>query len=75
MDIHLSRMSVDPTLNIDELISNRELSGADLKALCTEAGLLALRDRRTRVTSEDFAKSKENVLQRKQENIPQGLYL
>lgn len=27
-----------------------ELSGADIKAMCTEAGLLALRERRMRVT-------------------------
>lgn len=27
-----------------------ELSGADIKAVCTEAGLLALRERRMRVT-------------------------
>jgi len=33
-----------------------ELSGADIKALCTEAGLLALRERRMRVTHVDFKK-------------------
>ena len=27
-----------------------ELSGADIKAVCTEAGLMALRERRMRVT-------------------------
>ena len=33
-----------------------DLSGADIKALCTEAGLLALRERRMRVTHADFKK-------------------
>ena len=33
-----------------------DLSGADIKALCTEAGLLALRERRMRVTHVDFKK-------------------
>lgn len=46
-----------------------------LKAMCTEAGLLALRERRMKVTDEDFKKSKENVLYRKQEGTPEGLYL
>lgn len=46
-----------------------------LQAICTEAGLLALRERRMKVTSEDFKKSKENVLYRKNEGAPQGLYL
>jgi hypothetical protein len=38
-----------------------ELSGADIKAACTEAGLLALRERRMRVTQVDFRKAKEKV--------------
>lgn len=45
-----------------------ELSGADIKAVCTEAGLLALRERRMRVTKEDFTSAREKVLYRKDEN-------
>uniref|UniRef100_A0A4W5PB14 Proteasome 26S subunit, ATPase 1a n=1 Tax=Hucho hucho TaxID=62062 RepID=A0A4W5PB14_9TELE len=41
----------------------------------TEAGLMALRERRMKVTNEDFKKSKENVLYKKQEGTPEGLYL
>ncbi len=46
-----------------------------LQAICTEAGLMALRERRMKVTNEDFKKSKENVLYRKNEGGPEGLYL
>lgn len=46
-----------------------------LQAICTEAGLLALRERRMKVTNEDFKKAKENVLYRKNEGTPEGLYL
>ena len=46
-----------------------------LQAMCTEAGLLALRERRMRVTMTDFEKSKENVLYRKKEGAPEALYL
>jgi 26S proteasome regulatory subunit T2 len=42
------------------------------QAICTEAGLLALRERRMKVTNEDFQSAKENVLYRKNENLPQG---
>ena len=52
-----------------------ELSGADIKAMCTEAGLLALRERRMRVTHVDFKKAKEKVLYKKKEGVPEGLYL
>lgn len=34
---------------------------------------MALRERRMKVTSEDFRKSKENVLYRKNEGTPEGL--
>lgn len=30
-----------------------ELSGADIKAVCTEAGMLALRERRMKVSAND----------------------
>eukprot|EP00798_Chlamydomonas_sp_ICE-L_P012508 gene12508-15722_t len=52
-----------------------ELSGADIKAACTEAGLLALRERRMRVTQVDFRKAKEKVLYKKKEGVPEGLYM
>lgn len=45
------------------------------QAICTEAGLMALRERRMKVTNEDFKKSKESVLYRKKEGTPEGLYL
>jgi len=52
-----------------------ELSGADIKAVCTEAGLLALRERRMRVMHADFKKAKEKVQFKKTQGAPQGLYL
>lgn len=57
------------------LLSYFSVTGADIKAICTEAGLMALRERRMKVTNEDFKKSRENVLYRKKEGMPEGLYL
>ncbi|KAH0446054.1 hypothetical protein IEQ34_025110 [Dendrobium chrysotoxum] len=51
-----------------------ELSGADIKSLVTEAGLLALRERRMRVTKKDFTTARERVIDRKQGSEPAGLY-
>ena len=74
--IHTSRMQLAPDVALDEFIEAKDdLSGADIKAMCTEAGLLALRERRMRVTMEDFRKAKENVLYRKKDNAPEALYL
>ena len=57
------------------VMSKDELSGADIKAVCTEAGLLALRERRMKVNQADFIEGKEKTLYRKKGNIPEGLYL
>lgn len=74
--IHTGRMTLSTDVNLEELIMSKDdLSGADVKAICTEAGLMALRERRMKVTNEDFKKSKENVLYRKNEGGPEGLYL
>jgi len=52
-----------------------DLSGADIKAICSEAGLMALRERRMMVSMADFRTARERVLKTKQENEPEGLYL
>merc|ERR1711959_221987 len=58
--IHTSRMNLSDDVDLEEFIlSKDELSGADVKAVCTEAGLLALRERRMKVTHADFKKAKE----------------
>jgi 26S proteasome regulatory subunit T2 len=73
--IHTGRMNVSEDVNLEEFIMAKdELSGADIKAMCTEAGLLALRERRMRVTQADFKKSRDKVLYRKAEGVPEGLY-
>ncbi|KAI9028514.1 P-loop containing nucleoside triphosphate hydrolase protein [Hyaloraphidium curvatum] len=74
--IHTSRMTLADDVDLEEFVMSKDdLSGADIKAVCTEAGLLALRERRMRVVAEDFRKAKEKVLYRKTEGTPEGLYL
>ena len=74
--IHTKKMTLAKDLNLDEFTSSKdELSGADIKAICTEAGLLALRERRRQVSHEDFEKAKERVLYKKSQGVPEGLYL
>merc|ERR1712170_239762 len=63
--IHTGKMSLYEDVDLEDYIQSKDsLSGADIKAICTEAGLMALRERRMKVTDEDFKKSKENVLYR-----------
>merc|ERR1712147_311111 len=75
-NIHTSKMTLHDDVNVEEFVlAKDDLSGADIKAICTEAGMLALRERRMKVTNEDFKEAKENVLYRKKEGTPEGLYL
>ena len=49
--IHTSRMTLADDVNLEEFVMTKdEFSGADIKVICTEAGLLALRERRMKVT-------------------------
>jgi len=74
--IHTGKMSLADDVDLETFVMAKdELSGADIKAICTEAGLLALRERRMRVTMDDFVKAKEKALYRKKGNVPEGLYL
>lgn len=74
--IHTGRMTLNEDVKLEEFVMSKdELSGADIKAICTEAGLMALRERRMKVVHEDFKKARENVLYKKQDGAPPGLYL
>eukprot|EP00826_Nyctotherus_ovalis_P035368 TRINITY_DN3036_c0_g1_i1.p2 TRINITY_DN3036_c0_g1~~TRINITY_DN3036_c0_g1_i1.p2 ORF type:complete len:370 (-),score=144.98 TRINITY_DN3036_c0_g1_i1:1948-3057(-) len=74
--IHTGRMSLADDVVLEEFVMAKdELSGADIKAICSEAGLLALRERRMKVTMGDFRKAKEKVLYKKKGNVPEGLYI
>lgn len=71
-NIHTSRMTLAEDVDLEKFIMSKDdLSGA----VCTEAGMLALRERRMKVCQEDFVKAKEKALYRKKGNIPEGLYL
>jgi len=74
--IHTQRMALTDDVDLEEFISSKDdLSGADIKAICTEAGLLALRERRMRVCQKDFRAAKESALYKKQGDTPEGLFL
>jgi len=55
--IHSSKMSIGK-INIDTICSKmKEFSGAEIKAVCTEAGYFAIRSNRRKIKREDFLKA------------------
>ena len=74
--IHTAKMTMAENVDLEEFIMSKdELSGADIKAIATEAGLLALRERRKQVSQEDFRTAKEKVLYKKKGMISESLYI
>jgi len=74
--IQTKRMTLSEDVDLEELIMAKDqLTGADIKAICTEAGLLALRERRMKCNMEDFRTSRERVMHRNKGNIPEGMYI
>lgn len=66
--IHTRKMMLDSDVNVDDVLNCKEdLSGADIKAITLEAGLLALRNRRMRVCMDDFHRARDRILYKKVE--------
>ena len=74
--IHTRGMNVISNLHFDNLvISTKGKTGADIKAICTEAGMFAIRDNRVCVEQDDFIKAIKKVQRRDfDERVPSGIY-
>ncbi len=61
--IHTRGMSLRETIDFEALASRCEgATGADIRAICTEAGMWAIREERDSVTSADFERAIEKVV-------------
>lgn len=61
-----SAMTLDSDVDFEKLLSKNEVSGADIKAICMEAGLLALREQRKMVKMIDLNNAYKNILLKKE---------
>ena len=74
--IHTAGMSLDPDVNLKMISDLAEgSSGADLKALSTEAGMYAIREERTMIYQSDFESAAAKILNKERNRImePEGL--
>ncbi|GJE86615.1 26S protease regulatory subunit [Phanerochaete sordida] len=66
--IHSRKMSLQRGINLRALAEKMgHCSGAEVRGICTEAGMYALRERRQHVTQEDFEFAVAKVLKKNQE--------
>ena len=69
LKIHTKNMSLDDEVSIDSLADiTEDLSGADLKAVCTEAGMFAIREKRDKITVADFMDAIDKVMSKSKED-------
>ncbi|PFX24393.1 26S proteasome regulatory subunit 6A-B [Stylophora pistillata] len=70
MQIHSRKMNVSPDVNFDELARcTDDYNGAMLKAVCVEAGMIALRREATEVIHEDYMDGIMEVNAKKKANL------
>ncbi|MDK2973892.1 MAG: proteasome regulatory subunit [Methanofollis sp.] len=60
--IHTKEMNLESQIDIHEIARQTEgRNGADLKAICMEAGMFAIRDERSQVRGEDFVRALHKI--------------
>jgi proteasome regulatory subunit len=77
--IHIKPLNLQGDISVQELAEKTEnCTGADIKAICTEAGMFAIREDREYVKPEDFDKAISKVLGRagvKPKTTPGNMFL
>ena len=71
-------MNVAKNIKVAKLAKDTDgASGAEIKSICTEAGMLAIRDGRDTVSEEDFKNAIKKVFasHRPKSNVPGVLYV
>ena len=68
LSIHVSKMSTS-RISMPRLVElTKGFSGADLKATCVEAGMVAIRDGRSKVLQNDFQTAVQTVIKKRDKN-------
>jgi proteasome regulatory subunit len=72
--IHTRKLNLkEDEINFKLIVSKTEYAtGADIKAICTEAGMFAIRDNRGTVNMDDFARAIDKVMST--QKVPTNLY-
>ena len=79
LKIHMGKMPKTKDLSISKIVSQTKgFSGADLKATCVEAAMVAIRAKRKSVNSKDFSTAIERISEKKANSVrgdaPENLF-
>ena len=72
-NIHIAHMNTADDVSAKKLAEATDgSSGAEIKSICTEAGMLTIRDNRDTVTEDDFLKAKVKVMEAGRNKVKQS---
>ncbi len=73
--IHTRKMALDNDVDIDKLVKmTNDLTGADIKAIVTEAGMFVIRRRDRTIKMNDLIDAYHKVIIDEHEEIPEGMF-
>ena len=73
--IHTRNMALDNDVDLDKLVKmTRDLSGADIKAIVTEAGMFVIRRRDRTIKMSDFIDAYHKVIIDEHDENPEGMF-
>ncbi|TFG03840.1 MAG: AAA family ATPase [Promethearchaeota archaeon] len=74
--IHMRALNTEQKINIRKLVDTTEgATGADIKAICTEAGMFAIRKEAEMIIENDFIQAVNKVMHKlKEKNVESRLY-
>lgn len=73
--IHTRNMALDNDVDLDKLVKmTNDLSGADIKAIVTEAGMFVIRRRDRTIKMSDFIDAYHKMIVDEHEEIPEGMF-
>jgi len=71
--IHTHKMNIAKNVKLEALAQKTDgMTGADIKSICTEAGMFAIRDDRNKVRMDDFEDAVEKVLSASSDDLGHG---
>ncbi|MCL7475985.1 MAG: proteasome-activating nucleotidase [Methanosarcinales archaeon] len=74
--IHTRNMALDENVDFDKLVKlTEDLSGADIKAIVTEAGMFVIRRRDRKIMMNDFIDAYHKIIVEEKEDAPSGMFV